>query len=356
MADVEIARRDLVARLFPEGVPSLICPPITHYGTDGSLDAARIRAHMEVVTRHAPCVLVPGSTGDGWELSPGEVRRLLEIHVGLARELGYSMLVGALHPDPSETRRSIVDNLDLLKALAGTASAERALSSTRVVGFTVCGPSGAELSQDTIRDSLRRILDLGLPMTVYQLPQVTKNEISPAVMGRLIEEYPNLWLIKDTSGSDRLARSGIRRAGVSFVRGAECDFFAWLSDKNGEAERKYDGFLLSSANALAEPLSLMIRMFRAGDKESALDLSARIDSVIRAVFTEAATLPFGNPFANANKALDHIMAWGGANRAPAPGTHDGSRLPIGLLSKAEVALRMGGFFPEQGYMTRVFPA
>lgn len=350
MADVDIARRDLVSRLFPDGVPSLLCPPITHYDTDGSLAAGRIRAHARLITRYASCLLVPGSTGDAWELSPGEVRRLLEIHVGLAREFGYSILVGALHPDPAEARRAVVDRLDLLKALAGTANAERALSAAHVVGFTVCGPSGAELTQEAIEDALRRILDLGVPTAVYQLPQVTRNEISPAVLERLIEEFPNLWMMKDTSGSDRIVRAGIRRGGAVFVRGAEGDFASWLAEKNGEAERKYDGFLLSSANAFAQPLAEMIRLLRTGDRAAAEELSGRIDSVVRAVFAEAASLPFGNPFANANKALDHVLAWGGGNRAPSPGAHDGSRLPVGLMSAAEVVLKRGGFLPAKGYL------
>ena len=350
MSDVENARRALVSKLFPEGVPALMCPPITHYDTGGALNVARIRAHVSVIARYAPCFLIPGSTGDAWELSPGEVRRLLEIHIELAREFGYTILIGALHPDPAEARRAVVDRLDLLKALAGTANAERALAAARVVGFTVCGPSGAELSQDAIEDALRRILDLGLPTAVYQLPLVTRNEISPSVMERLIRTFPNLWLMKDTSGSDRIVRSGIQRAGVSFVRGAEGDYASWLSEKDGESEHKYDGFLLSSANVFAQPLSMMIGLLRSGNRSGARELSGRIDSIVRAVFAEAASLPFGNPFANANKALDQVLAWGGANRAPTPGTHDGSRIPIGLLTTAEVLLRRGGFLPVQGYM------
>lgn len=350
MPDVESDRAGLIARLFPAGVPSLLCPPITHYDSEGALDAARTRSHMSVTAPYARCLLVPGSTGDGWELSPGEVRRLLEIHAGLARDLGYSILVGALHSDAAEARRAVLDRLDLFKALAGTANAERALTASRVAGFTVCGPSGADLTQEAIEDSLRRILDLGLPTAVYQLPQVTKNEISPAVMERLLEDYPNLWMMKDTSGSDRLVRAGFRRRGAIFVRGAEGDFASWLADKDGEGERKYDGFLLSSANAFASSLAEMIRRIRAGDRRTASELSGRMDAVVRAVFAEAAALPFGNPFSNANKALDHVLAWGGADRAPAPRTRSGSFLPAGLLSAAEVALRRGGFLPARGYL------
>jgi len=350
MAEVETDRSDLIARLFPAGVPALFCPPITHYDPEGALDAERTRAHMAVTAPHARCILVPGSTGDGWELSPGEVRRLLEIHARLAGELGYSILVGALHPDAAEARRAVLDRLDLFKALAGTANAERALAASRVAGFTVCGPSGADLTQGAIEDALRRILDLGLPAEVYQLPQVTKNEISPAVMERLVGEYPNLWMMKDTSGSDRVVRAGIRRRGAVFVRGAEGDFASWLADKDGESERKYDGFLLSSANTFAPYLAEMIRLVRSGDRPAAEELSGRMDAVVRAIFAEASFLPFGNPFSNANKALDHVLAWGGANRAPAPITHSGSLVPAGLLSAAEVALRRGGFLPARGYL------
>ena len=350
MPDAALDRDELISRLFPAGVPTLLCPPITHYDAEGSLDGPRIRAHMAVVAPWASCLLVPGSTGDGWELSPGEVRRILEIHAEVSRDLGYSILVGALHPDAAEARRAVLDRLDLFKALAGTANAERALAASRVAGFTVCGPSGADLSQNTIEESLRRILDLGLPTAVYQLPQVTKNEISPAVLDRLIEDYPNLWMLKDTSGSDRVVRSGIRRRGAIFVRGAEGDFASWLAEKDGEAERKYDGFLLSSANAFAGPLAEMIRLVRSGNRPAASELSDRMDEVVRAVFAEASALPFGNPFSNANKALDHVLAWGGANRAPAPRTHSGFFLPAGLLSASEVALRRGGFLPVRGYL------
>ena len=37
-------RAALVRRLFPEGIPALWCPPLTHYTDDGGLDRDRIDA------------------------------------------------------------------------------------------------------------------------------------------------------------------------------------------------------------------------------------------------------------------------------------------------------------------------
>ena len=66
-----VVRAELVARLFPEGVPTLWCPPLTHYLPDGGLDRARVKAHLEFMSPWVKGLLVPGTTGDGWELKWG---------------------------------------------------------------------------------------------------------------------------------------------------------------------------------------------------------------------------------------------------------------------------------------------
>jgi hypothetical protein len=44
-------RADLRQRLFPEGVPTLWCPSLTHYNSDGAIDAARSAAHLGQLAR-----------------------------------------------------------------------------------------------------------------------------------------------------------------------------------------------------------------------------------------------------------------------------------------------------------------
>src|SRR6476659_9049947 len=92
----ELSRFDWLRCLFPEGVPQLWCPPLTHYGASGQIDESRIAAHLRFISPWVRGVLVPGSTGDGWELSEAEADKLLGIVLKLAPQLKYRVLIGAL--------------------------------------------------------------------------------------------------------------------------------------------------------------------------------------------------------------------------------------------------------------------
>ena len=89
------SRMDLARTLFPEGIPTLWCPPLTHFAQDGSIDAARIRAHLRFLRPSVPALLVPGSTSEGWELSVEQEARLVDIALECAAEMDFSILVGA---------------------------------------------------------------------------------------------------------------------------------------------------------------------------------------------------------------------------------------------------------------------
>ena len=71
-----VERRKWLARLLPDGIPALWCPLITHYDRDGAIDQPRVAAHLRHLAPHVKGFLVPGSTGDGWELSDAETRHL----------------------------------------------------------------------------------------------------------------------------------------------------------------------------------------------------------------------------------------------------------------------------------------
>ena len=72
-------RAKLLKALFPDGVPTLWCPSLTHYNHDGRIDGARIEAHLRYLAPDVKGFLIPGSTGDGWLLSDAEFRELLEV-------------------------------------------------------------------------------------------------------------------------------------------------------------------------------------------------------------------------------------------------------------------------------------
>jgi dihydrodipicolinate synthase/N-acetylneuraminate lyase len=342
-----VTRRELLARLFPQGIPSLWCPLITHYDPDGAIDAARIAAHL----RHlAPCIkgfLIPGSTGDGWELNDDEIRRLLEIALEQASALDLHLLIGVLKTDTAEAARVIADTVDWLQTRTTSDNTEAGLIALRVSGFTVCPPRGKDLSQEKIGEALATILRLGLATALYQLPQITLNEMNPDLVTALARQFPNFILFKDTSGADHVALSGQKLENVFLVRGAEGDYVRWLKAAKGP----YDGFLLSTANCFGREFYQIIEDLAARRLKAAQELSGRLTACINEVFGIVTGLPHGNPFANANKAIDHFFAWGpeGGN-APPPRLHGGSSLPADVIRGTGEALSRHGLFPARGYL------
>jgi dihydrodipicolinate synthase/N-acetylneuraminate lyase len=338
-------RAGLLARFAGDTVPTLWCPLLTHYTADGAIDAERIRRHLDFLAPSVRGFLAPGSTGDGWQLADDEVRALLEVLVGEAAGRRLQLLIGVLKRDAEDMLRTIDNTLAWLRARSGAGSDDEALTSSSVCGFTVCPPSGKDRTQAQIRAALEAVLAKGLPTALYQLPQVTDNEMSPDTVAELAGRYPNFLLLKDTSGADRVAASGLRD--VFLVRGAEGAYATHLAEAGGA----YDGFLLSTANAFGAQYAELIAHLRGGRRAEADALSARIDAAVGAVFAAAAALPHGNAFTNANKALDHFMAHGPqARRVGGPRLHGGHTLPADLIDAAGDALERAALMPQRGYL------
>ena len=340
-------RAKLLGRIFPGGVPRLWCPPLTHYAPDGAIDDLRIAAHLRHLSSHIGGVLMPGSTGDAWELSKAERRQLLEIAVEQAQELNLQVLIGTLHPNPNETLNLVREDLEWLKSRLGEPDTVALLAKARVCGFTICPPRGTGLTQGEIGRALTSFLELELPTAIYQLPQVTLNEIGPDLATDLARRYQNFLFLKDTSGSDAIVLSGANLGDVFAARGAEGDYFRWLKVSGGP----YDGFLLASANCFARQLQQIITDISAGRLDAARRLSERLTAAVGEVMHLANGLPHGNPFANANKAIDHFFAYGpkAANESP-PRLHAGSLLPVELLRCTGEILQREQLMPRDGYL------
>jgi dihydrodipicolinate synthase/N-acetylneuraminate lyase len=171
--------------------------------------------------------------------------------------------------------------------------------------------------------------------------------MSPALVSDLAHRYPNFYLFKDTSGEDRVATSGVDTADVFMVRGAEGHYAGHLRESGG----LYDGFLLSTANCFAPELARIIKLLETGKHDEAAELSGRVWNVVEAVFATVSDLSFGNPFANANKAIDHVLAWHPYTADhPTPVTHSGNRLPEVAVHTARHTLEEQHLLPERGYL------
>ena len=343
----EETRHTVINRLFPEGIPHLWCPPLTHYTDEGDIDIERMAAHLGHLSASIKTFLIPGTTGDGWELTETQIRKVLTFDLDIAQTLNIQILVGILKADAEAARQSILDTLEWLKEQTGIGNNDDVIEKTPVCGFAVCPPRGGDLTGEQIYSALVPILELGVPVVLYQLPQVTKNEMSPQTVARLAAEFGNFYLFKDSSGHDRVALSGLEFAGVYLLRGAEGDYHKWLRTVGGS----YDGFLLGSGNCFAGHLKSIIENLSAGDLKAAQDLSARVTSVVHKVLNGAVDLPFGNAFTNANRAMDHFFAHGpGAIDVAPPRICSGQRLPTEIITIAGQALTGNGLMPTNGYL------
>jgi dihydrodipicolinate synthase/N-acetylneuraminate lyase len=163
----------------------------------------------------------------------------------------------------------------------------------------------------------------------------------------LAKRFENFIMFKDSSGEDRVARSGKNLAGVVTLRGAEGDYARWLNGAGGP----YYGFLLSTANCFALELGQIVADVSGGRLEDARRMSGRLTAVINEVFRLAASLKDGNPFTNANKAIDHFFAHGPpAAEVQPPQVHAGTRLPAEVIRATGEILSRHGFMPVKGYL------
>lgn len=341
--------RQMISPTPSSPVPRLWCPPITHYTGGGRIDIDRMRAHWRTMVDHVGGFLVPGSTGEAWNMTAAEVNELVGVALDLASALDTRILIGVLRSTVAEMHAGIAETVAGAQATTGITDRLAALRERHIAGFTVCAPTGADLDQVAIKAGLESILDLGLPTAVYQLPQVTQNEISPAVFDELATRYANLMLFKDTSGKDRVPLVDRGASGVFLVRGAEGGYATWLEESGGP----YRGFLLSTANGFARELRQVIAHLEAGETAEAITLSGRLDEAVSAAFTAVARVPHGNAFANVNKAIDHYMAHGPeALEAPVPLLHGGVRLPADVVREVGTILDSTGFLPTTGYLSR----
>ncbi len=309
-------RQLLIKQLFGGPIPSLWCPPLTFFSQQGEFDARQIEKHLTTLPPYVGGLLIPGSTGEGWQMSDQEIAKLLKISLHIAYGLGIKVLIGILKTDADSVLRAI----DLLGST---------LSAKGCVGITVCPPKGKDLDQSQVARSLYRVLSMNIPTALYQLPQVTENEMTADTVAELANAFPNFYMFKDTSGKDRVAMSGRDFGGVFLVRGSEQNGYAkWTRRAGGP----YDGFLLSTANVFAPELSRMIRLQQDGQAAAAEELSDRLERLVAEAFQLVAKHPDGNPFTNANKLLLAVRRFGKqASKQLPPMLYSGNRLPPELL-------------------------
>jgi dihydrodipicolinate synthase/N-acetylneuraminate lyase len=316
-------------------------PPITHYratSPPGRLDPIRMKAHLSSLRPAVSSYLLGGSTGDGWQLQRDQFDSLIDLMQDPAAfPSGSTVMLGVL-------RHATAEVVDAARH-AEHRLAAKPMSGASFAGFAICPPVDPAATPRQILQHYGAILAAtSSPIAVYELPQVTGCSIDPATLGALARE-PRVAMLKDTSGQDILARSGAA-PGLTKLRGAEGGYLPALKPGG-----PYDGWLLSTGNAFAPVLRRILALQDDGMMREAALLSDTLSAAVATLFAGAADLTFGNPFSNANRAADHILAYGEAWRnSPPPVTISGDRLPFSLSSVAERVLQECGLYRGSGYL------
>jgi len=334
-------------RIVDAPLPRLWSPPLTHYSAAGAMDLDRMRMHWRAIRQFCGGFLVPGTAGDGWELSDAETDAIIEFALDFAAETDALILIGALQPDADGIRQVIARVLPRLQERSGFSDPWEAMKACHVCAFAACPPHGADRSQEEVRSALASVLTLGLPTAIYHIPQVTLSELAAETVCRLADEFPNFLFVKDSSGLDRIAPA-LRAAhpAITLLRGSEGDYADWLTDVGGP----YDGFLLGSTNAFGRQLTEIIALVEQGRQAEARAAAEKQTQIVRTMAERAKSIPLGNAYTNANKSFDHIMAYGAsAGEHEAPLLHVGARLPLELIEQARRILDAANLIPAAGY-------
>ena len=338
MADATEERASLLRRVLGEKPRRLWCALLTpHRRIAGGveIDLPHLQAHVRSIGRYVGGFLIAGTTGDGWDMNDKQFARIVEEAADdTVFPTGVPRMIGALAATT--------------KAVLARAKIVTSIMTTPQPLFALCPPVGANHSEEAIEKHLRTILDaLAEPVSLYELPQVTKNHVTPRILERLARRYPRIIMLKDSSGEDAVATAGLDYGGVFLVRGAESDYARHLVQMGG----RYDGLLLSTANNFSPQLAELMTRVESGERDKALALSDRLTVQVGRMFEAVGELPFSNIFANANRAMDHLLAFGSRwSQERGPFSFGGEAIDPDRMKRLADVLRQENLFPTRGYM------
>lgn len=268
-----------------KGVYSAVATPFT---ADQDLDEAGLRALIDRTVDAGVHGLVPcGSTGEFSALTHIERKRVVEVVIEQA---------GGRVPVVPQTGATSTREAIQLSRHAEKLGAE---------AIMVVAPYYEPFSIAEIKRYYAEVAGaVGIPVMAYNLPAATGVNLTPQILGELIEEVPNIKYVKDTSGDFTAAAQLIHEYGdaVSVFVGWDTLFLAALLE--GAA-----GSVIGAANVVPRQLVSVYNAVQAADLALARELW-------KSLFPLLSTFISGGYTAGIKGALDLIGQSAGPQRSP----------------------------------------
>ena len=252
---------------------SMICGAMTALITpfrNGRLDEATYAELIRRQIAHGMDGVVPvGTTGESATLSHDEHKRCIEIAVEVCRDTDAKVIAGA----GSNATHEAID----IARHAEACGADALLS---------VAPYYNKPSQEGLYRHYRAIAEaVDIPVMLYNVPGRTSVDILPETVFRLFDEVPNIYAIKEATGSmERAVDLLAARPGLCLVSGDDAIDYPLLA--NGA-----QGIISVTANLLPDLKSKLVHTALSGDLAASKAINDSLYPINKAMFVESNPIP-----------------------------------------------------------------
>jgi len=251
----------------------MICGAMTALVTpfrNGQLDEATYAALIRRQIEHGIDAVVPvGTTGESATLSHDEHKRCIEIAVEVCKGTDAKVIAGA----GSNATHEAID----IARHAEACGADALLSVT---------PYYNKPSQEGLYQHYKAIAEaVQIPVMLYNVPGRTSVDLQPATVCRLFDDVPNIYAIKEATGSmERAVDLLAARPELCLVSGDDAIDYPLLA--NGAK-----GIISVTANLLPDLKSQLVHKALAGDLAGSKAINDSLYPVNKAMFVESNPIP-----------------------------------------------------------------
>jgi len=239
----------------------VIVPLVTPFDDHNQVDHAGVRRVVDfVIDKGVHAVMVAGTTGEGMMLSLDERRQVLETVV--AQTNGRVPVIA--HTGCIDTSSTVA-----LSQHAAAAGAD--VVSAIVPYFFTFGEEQLYRHFLTVAESVSTT-----PVLLYAFPGNAKNDISPALLGRLLQAAPNIVGIKSSNDDLDRFQNYVQVGGANFTGCFGVDELM-LGGLAFGAKAQISG----NSNAFPEPFVQLYNAFVAGEWARAQQLQQVVNAVIK---------------------------------------------------------------------------